>query len=415
MIDMILTGAPFAAPASGGQTLANGQLNDAVSAAYAVQDAINGANELSQQAQEFITSLPNPNPVDYWGNLIKDPTLSNIGGFTMTSPSAPSTQVAVTQAIGALFVDSIAMPVIAAAPSYTQNNLGFVWNESLWDITLLSAVEVKLLSDLANGGYGIETSDELTLWQRAREREQLNGESLIQDASRQAAARGMMVPSGVLFKQIQAAQQAAQEKNSSMSRDIAMKRADLYVQNRQFTIGKALEAQEVMLNYVSAYFQRQLDAMKANLEAYQISVQIFDAQIKAYLGQLSGQEAGVRMQVEVIDAKVKTYVAGISAYEAQLRGAIQTTELNLEGYKAQVQAGAVVGDVMYKSDSIVVQAAEARIRQMQQQIQNTIETNKTRLGAMEQAAKLIIEPVNALSSIANAYIGSATSIALGTT
>jgi hypothetical protein len=392
------------------ELITNISSQNAAALVYAAVDGINSSSELAQSAIAFTNGLADPNKTDFWGNYVTDASLTGVGYFQNNGATgaiySPNGVVAPVD----LLVEAITLPVIDAAPTYTQNNLGFVWDETMWDLSLLTAVQAKLLSDLANGGYGIEPADEAALWQREREREQLAGESAIQEASRQAAARGMMLPPGVLNRQIQAAQRAALEKSSSASRDIAMKRADLYVQNRQFTIEKAVETERALVEYLSAYFGRKLDALKANLEAYRISVEIYDAQVKAYMAKLGAQEAGIRMKVEVIDAQVKVNMAAVSKYEALLRGEIQKAELSVSAFRAQIENGVAITDSTYKSQSTRIDAAKARLLEAQYRIQNTVEMNKTKLGAMENAAKLFIEPTNALAGMANAYVQSSSSI-----
>ena len=69
------------------------------------------------------------------------------------------------------------------APSET-----FAFVEHEYSSALLDALKAKLMKDLVEGGYGIEPADEEGLWERARERELLNMEAVISEASRQAAA-----------------------------------------------------------------------------------------------------------------------------------------------------------------------------------------------------------------------------------
>lgn len=376
-----------------------------------VQAQISTAANLANSVMQLQAGIPDPTFVTAAAdnNTISD-GLSGVGRFapTYVAPSFYSPTTATPP--GDLIVSAVTMPTIAVAPTYTQNSVGFVWNESMWNLSLLNAVQAKLLTDLANGGYGIDPTDEAALWNRTRERETQNGEQGIQDAARQAAARGFGMPPGAMFQQMQQARRDAQEKNSSVSRDIALKRADMYVENRRFTIEKAIAAQEALVEYVNAYYGRQLDAMKANLEAYHISVEIYDAQVKAFLAQLSAQETGVRLQVEVIDAQVKSYTAKLSAYETLLRTEIEKATLSVEEFKAQVQQVEVDTSAMYKAQHLQVLAAGERLQNNQQSLQNGFEYNKTKIAAMEAASKLYLEPTSALAGITNAFISASSSL-----
>lgn len=414
MPDPRLQEVEFSGTPNTAQVITGIEVQNANQMVYAALEGINSANTLAGTVNDFLNALPDLNVPDSAGASPLTDGLSSLGNIVGTQMYLGGIGAVSALPPADLLVAAVTMPVIDLAPAYTQNNLGFVWDESLWDLSLLSAVQVKLLSDLANGGYGIEPSDESALWQRAREREQSNGEAAIQDAARQAAARGMQLPPGVLFKQAQAARQTALEKNSSVSRDIAMKRADLYVQNRQFTIEKAIETEHTLVEYVSSYYGRKLDAMKANLDAYRISVEIYSAQVQAYTAKLGAQEANVRMQVEVIDAQVKTNMAAVSKYETTVRAQVEQAQLIVEGFKAQVASSTATSDITLKAQSVRIAAAEARLKEAQYGIQNAMNMNTTKLGALEQAAKLFIEPTGALAGIANAFIASSSSIALAT-
>lgn len=196
----------------------------------------------------------------------------------------------------------------------------FSFAEQPYQSAMLDALKVKLMADLSNGGYGIETSDESALWERARERELRAAEAAIQDATRQAASRGFSMPQGALNALIQQAQQNAQEKNSSLSRDIALKRADLYAENRKFTITQVRELETTLIGYTAQMAERALNTAKSMVE---LSIASFNARVARY---------NLRMEAHKVRAQV---------YETLVRGAL----MQLEAYKTEVEAARLSMDI----------------------------------------------------------------------
>lgn len=196
----------------------------------------------------------------------------------------------------------------------------FDWNEQQYVSILKDEVKKKLLNDILNGGYGIDTNDELMIWERARERELRNADQAIQEVSRRAAALGHMLPPGALFAQIEQAQNDALGKSSTLSREQAIKRADLFVENRKFTIQQSVELEKILMDFFGTVAERALNAAKAQVE---MGISLFNAAIARY------------------NVKLETYKTAANVYETQIRGAVAA----LEGYKVQVEAAKLEADV----------------------------------------------------------------------
>lgn len=189
----------------------------------------------------------------------------------------------------------------------------FDFAEERYRSALMDEATAKLLADLQNGGYGIEPADEEALWERARERELKNTAQALDELASQAASRGFAVPPGVLSQQSEAVRLAGIEKSSSISREIALKRADLFVQNRQFTFQQAQAFEGLLIGYYSSYAERALNAARAVVDA---GVAIFNA------------------RVQRLNLQIELYRARASVFETQLRAALS----HLEVFKAEVEA-----------------------------------------------------------------------------
>lgn len=243
----------------------------------------------------------------------------------------------------------------------------FDFAEQRYSSALLDAASAKLLGDLQNGGYGIEPEDEEAIWERARERELRNSEQAVSEVARQAAARGFAVPTGAMLGQLDTLQQQALEKTSSMSREIALKRADLYVQNRQFTLQQVQALEAVLIGYYSAYAERSLNAAKAvvdagvaifnsrvqrlglNVEIYRARAAVFETQLKAALSHLDV----FKSQVEAAKLSQEAQAANVALYTAQVDGVRAVAAV----YSTEIEAAKAVASI----ESLRLDAFKSRV------------------------------------------------------
>lgn len=247
--------------------------------------------------------------------------------------------------------------LVASAPTTTLDppSFAFAFAEEAYASALLDPLKAKLLQDLQNGGYGIEPDDEERLFDRARERAQRQGRSASQRITSEFAAAGFDIPPGALM----AAQEAAIEEMNDIvaetSRDITLRRSELYVQNRQFTITEVRALESVLMQFHASKMERALNVAKAiadvgqaiyqgmvarynaQWDAYRTAGQFYETQVRAELAKLDvykTQMEGKRLEVEIQGKRV-------DIYEAQLRG-LQVVQLL---YKTDVEAALAVGDV----------------------------------------------------------------------
>ena len=380
-----------------------------------------------------ITTLPNAPVLSSYSNMPAPPSIE-LPYFTAEAP-----------------IDDLVAPTSE-----------FSFYEQVYASSLLDATKAKLLHDMENGGYGIEPADELALWERARSREQILSQQAIDEVTSFHVVRGFKLPPGELTVAIQRGQQALQDKLSSLSRDITLKRADLYVENRKFTIQQANELESTLINYHSSVMERALNASKAVLEfaiavfnaqvskfnarvsAYQAEAQVFESRVRSSLTQVEIYKAllsGVQLEVEIDKTKVDVYRAQISAVEAvigiyrtrmdaaRIQSDIEANRLNVframtEAYTQQVQAKVAEFD-MYQSqikgetsklevfraevDAYGAQMTATRARVDIQVAQANIETEQARAKLTAYQAQLdgykadLSSQVDVLRSVTDVY------------
>lgn len=268
----------------------------------------------------------------------------------ITLPAVP-TFAAVTIPVA----DAVSIPIFIATTDFgdvTAPTDRFEWGETEYKSAMLDEVKRKLLYDLQNGGYGIDEADERRLWDRAREREVVSAQTRLDELARLHAARGFDLPPGALYAQQQDAQQEALEKSSTLSRDIASKRADLYVENRKFTIQAAREVEDMLIRHAGTVAERALNAAKATVE---MGVAIFNAQVAKYTAKLEAY----RVYAAAYESQVRAALAGVEVFKAKVEGArltVETQKLYADVYLTQIQgATALIG--MYETEMRAAQVS----------------------------------------------------------
>ena len=286
---------------------------------------------------------------------ISDPVLPS--SPVLTFPTAP-----VLTAITLPEPPSIEVPEFTATipvDDLVAPTNSFAFYEELYQSELLDELKAKLLADMQNGGYGIETADESALWDRARSREIEGAMSEMDTLLVDSAARGFPLPPGDLNVALQRAHQRLQDKVSTVSRDIALKRADLYVENRKFTIEQTRQVEQILIGYHNSVMERALNAAKAVLEA---SIQIFNAQVARYNARLDTYKT----EATVFEARVRAALAQTEVYKIQMEGKrleVDIQRAGIEVYNAQL-AGLNTIVNLYKTqmEAAQVQAGVERLR-----------------------------------------------------
>lgn len=292
----------------------------------------------------------------------------------VTFPAVPTFTPVTLPDIPAVDIPSF----LATLPSedFTAPTNSFSWYEEAYESALLDASRAKLLEDIQNGGYGIEPDDEDALWERMREREVESAQVAVEEILRVNAARGFALTPGEVTVALQRAHQDLQNKMSAANRDIALKRADMYVENRKFTITeirsmeqiliglhtsvqeRALNAAKATIDVAIALFEAQLKRHNSRLDAYRAEATVYEARIRAALAQAEIYKTtmeGKRLEVDVQRAAVDLYRAQLSGiesvinvYKVQMEGAglranIERTKIDafrslIDAYTSQVQA-----------------------------------------------------------------------------
>ncbi len=272
------------------------------------------------------------------------PTAPTVGAITLPEP--PSIEI--PSFTTTLPVDDLVVPTNS-----------FEFYEELYTSALLSELQAKLLYDLQNGGYGIEPDDEAALFERARSRELELAASEMETLLVDSAARGFPLPPGDLNVALQRAHQNLQDKVSTLSRDIMLKRADLYVDNRRFTIEQTRQLEQILIGFHNSRMERSLNAAKAILDA---AIKVYEAQVSRYTARLDAYKT----EAQVFEARVRAQLAQVEIFKVVMEGKrleVDVQRAAVEVYNAQLSGiNTVVGIYKTQMEAAQVQAGIERLR-----------------------------------------------------
>lgn len=181
----------------------------------------------------------------------------------------------------------------------------------------LAAARAWIERAITQGGTGLNANIEAQIWERDRSRVLREAARSVDEATATWAARGYPMPPGALLDQVNRIDQDTRDKTAQASRDVAIKQAEIELENTRFAVGKAIEMRTAAIQAAGDYIRTLA----------------------------LGPQLGIQMATAVIDAKAKMagaltsfYQAKISALELPLRARIAEATANVEVRKANLTA-----------------------------------------------------------------------------
>jgi hypothetical protein len=294
------------------------------------------------------------------------PTMPTIGALTI--PDAPTFLTLNTVAFGGVdmhedwltkFDEIPTLDMLAPTPySYARG--------PEYASALLSGLQAKLAERLA-GGTGLDPAVEQAIWDRARSRETTTAQANQDEIMRASEAFGFQLPAGVLAAQLREAQQGYYDKLSTLSRDVAIKQAELEQENLKQTISQGMELEGKLVDYSYKMEQLTFETAKAYAEN---AIQIYNAATEQYKALLAGYQTYATAYRTIIDAemtKVEVYKAELVAEQTKA----QVNNTLVQQYKAQIEANMAFVEI-YKAElggaNALVQLEQTKISAAGEQI-----------------------------------------------
>ena len=241
-----------------------------------------------------------------------------------------------------------------------------------------------VLNERIKGGTGLNPAVEQAIWDRARSRETQTALANEAEVMRNSEALGFQLPSGVLAAQLREAQQNYYDKLSGLSRDVAIKQAELEQENLKQTIAQGMQLEGQLVDYSLKLEQMTFEAAKTAAEN---AIQIYNGQVEKFKALLAAYDTYAAAYKTIMDAELSK----VEVYKAQMQGEQAKAEVNnslVQRYKAQIEAGMSRVEV-YKAQ---VGAANTRVQ-----------LEQTKLSAVGEQIKAYVAQVNAETAKVEAY------------
>lgn len=324
------------------------------------------APEFTATPADVNLSIAAPAPFDQ--DLPVDPQLSTVtlpDAVVLAIPDAPDLAGLTLPSVPSLNLPTFdaTVPDAPLAPDVGS----FSFAETTYTSELLTSLRTILQSWVEGAATGIAATVERAIWNRAREREALNASRKVREVSREFARRGFSKPQGALSVALNDALQELQHRDAELSRDVAIKQAELEQSNRRFAFEQAWQVESGLISYSNQIAQRAFEAAKFALtiaiEVYQARVAQFDAEVKAF---------GVR--AEAFRAELQAELARLDVFRAEIEAQKLVGEINqqqveiyrarLEGVKARIdvyRTEVEAANVMAAVNRTVIEAYGARV------------------------------------------------------
>lgn len=206
-----------------------------------------------------------------------------------------------------------------------------------------------LINVITNGGTGINPAVENQIWQRGRDRLIAEGARADSQTMLQFSQRGYSLPAGVMVKQLQANRYEQFAKLQEQSRDVAIKQAEIEIENLRFAVEKAVDARLRALAAAADYIRAVTGGFESavrisNLEA-QAKASLMSATADLYRARLQRDEIAMRVPFQVTDNTIKVGQLNLEAFyqgiDARVRAA--GTAAGVYGSMAQAALTSLVG------------------------------------------------------------------------
>lgn len=292
------------------------------------------------------------------------------------------------------------MPEFAAimpVDDLTPPDLVYSWNEAQYSSELSTALEIKIIDGILNGGVGMEPEIEQAIYDRARTRLDVEVQESTLLVKSEFSSMGSRLPQGAMIAALASARLKQQFSRDDLNHSIMIKSADLAYQYSLAIIDKGLnlehefmalfnstqqrafEASKLLIDFAIQEYDIRVKAFAARLDAYKTEAEIFKARISAEIARaelykmiIDGRKLSVEMQGLMVDLYGKQLGAIETMsriYAVKMEGAKTQSEINaqqvekfkalIEAYKAQV--GGVTAEYNLYQAQIVGESEKAKM------------------------------------------------------
>lgn len=221
---------------------------------------------------------------------------------------------------------------VMPAADLTPPDTLFAFHEAEYSSEVKSQLISKLITQVRDGGTGLNADTEQAIWDRATARQRTENEKAYTEAMEFFSSRGFDLPEGVLNAQILEARARIDQQNADLNNDIMVKSADLAQKNTWQAIENAINYEKGLMDHANKVQQRAFEVARAVVEmasaVYAVKVEAFKVRLEGY-----------KVQADVFASKIQAEIAKAEFFKAQVEGlrvSAQTQELLISAYNAKI-------------------------------------------------------------------------------
>jgi hypothetical protein len=258
---------------------------------------------------------------------------SSVTAMNEAIQNAPTVDITFA-AISGPSVDAAPTPDMGDAPTYTA--------PATYTSSLISTLASLLGTRLA-GGTGLAPAVETAIWDRARDREAALAQANIDEVTRTHEALGFHLPTGVLAAQVREAQRDYYTKTSTLSRDIAVKQAELEQSNMTDAVQRAIAYEDTLASILQRREQVAVDAFRAEVETFNAHVTAYRVEVEAYSAQIESDIKHWEVEIKQLEAQATYTLTGqkmnSDIIRANLATALEAAKIAAQMYAQLAAAG----------------------------------------------------------------------------
>lgn len=199
-----------------------------------------------------------------------------------------------------------------------------------------------LVNSITSGGTGISAAVEDQIWQRGRDRVIADGMRAESQTLNEFASRGFSLPSGVLAARLQENRFAQLGKTQELSRDAAIKQADMTVENLRFAVNLAIESRMKAMQAAADYIRSLMSGTDVAARVAALNsdakARMMAATADMYRARLSRDELAMKIPLSNQDAALKVQGLNIDAYSKAANTAASASEAAANGFAEGAKA-----------------------------------------------------------------------------
>lgn len=214
-----------------------------------------------------------------------------------------------------------------------------------------------LVRTITLGGTGLNPAVEQQIWQRSRDRLTLEGARADSTTMLEFGRRGFALPTGVMTAQLQANRFEQLTKLQEQSRDIAIKQAEIEVENLKFAVDKAVSTRLQALASAADYIRAIIGGIEpsfrvVNLQA-DAKAKMMAATADLYRARLQRDEIAMRIPFKTADLTLSTNQLNVDGYyksvDSRVRAAVAAADVYARMAQAALSSLTAIGSATVQS------------------------------------------------------------------